>query len=82
MGAFAIAIVLLFSGCNMGAPRSKSGYNYRELWEPSDGLFTGPSGTYTVYRRGESTTEKVQTPSPGTEQGHDDKPANGANQAH
>jgi hypothetical protein len=80
MSVFAIAIVLLLWGCDMGAPRSKSGYNYRELESSDGGLFTGPQGSYTVYHRGANAPAQDQPPSPAA---HDDKPAGGADpQAH
>lgn len=48
-----MAIALLVGGCASGAPEcQRISYNRREI-PPGPGVFSGPSGTYTIYRRGD-----------------------------
>jgi hypothetical protein len=65
--ALVIAIALPLSGCAMHKPRSApepTSYNRRDL-PPADGLFTGPDGTWTVYRNHKDTPAKSSGSSQG-----------------
>jgi hypothetical protein len=58
--AITIVIALPLSGCAMHQPRAApepASYNRREL-PPTDGLFTGPDGSWTIYRSHEDPPPK------------------------
>jgi hypothetical protein len=59
----ATAIALLVGGCAAGAPQcNQVSYNRREL-PPGPGVLTGPSGSYTIYRRGKDDSRQECHPS-------------------
>jgi hypothetical protein len=59
----AMVIALLLGGCAAGAPKcNKVSYNRREL-PPGPGVLSGPSGSYTIYRRGKDDNRQECHPS-------------------
>jgi hypothetical protein len=61
--AVATVIALLGGGCAAGAPQcNEVSYNRREL-PPGPGVLSGPSGGYTIYRRGKDDKRQECHPS-------------------